>query len=226
MYKNKCSSCHRKSKNGRYVREFVGDKYVPSLNGISKLKKMDSLKSLKNFKFSHKYSENIDISEDELKILSDFFLSHDKYMIENNLLKLSATWQLLLDKNGNFASIPPHGKLTAFDLDNGKISWQIPFGEKVINGETIKGDINFGGVLITKGNILVATGTPDKNVYIFDSDDGKELWRTKLEFAGSSPPMTYLYKGDQYIIVNSSGGKYYGYEKDFGDLIYAFKIQD
>ena len=37
-----------KSKNGRYVREFVGDKYVPSLNGISKLKKIDSLKSLKN----------------------------------------------------------------------------------------------------------------------------------------------------------------------------------
>ena len=147
-------------------------------------------------------------------------------MIENNLLKLSATWQLLLDKNGNFASIPPHGKLTAFDLDNGKISWQIPFGEKVINGETIKGDINFGGVLTTKGNISIATGTPDKNVYIFDTQNGEELWRTKLDFAGSSPPMTYIYKGEQYIIVNSSGGKYYGYEKDFGDLIYAFKLKN
>ena len=226
LYKSKCSSCHRKNKNGRYVREFVGDKYIPSLNGISKLEKMNSLKSIKNFKYSHKYTEKIDISDAELKILNDYFLSHDSYLIDNNLLKLSATWQLLLDKNGNFASIPPHGKLTAINLDNGKISWQIPFGEKIINGNDIKGDINFGGVLTTKGNISIATGTPDKNVYIYDTQNGEELWRTKLDFAGSSPPMTYIYKGEQYIVINSSGGKYYGYEKDFGDLIYAFKLKN
>ena len=36
--------------------------------------------------------------------------------------------------------------------------------------------------------------------------------------------MTYTYKGEQYLIINSSGGKYYGFEKEMGDTIYAFKL--
>ncbi len=225
IYKNKCASCHRKNKNGRYVREFVGDTYIPSLNGITKNRKINSLKSLDNFNYSHKYSGKIEITEEELIILKKYFESHDKFLIENDLLKLSATWQLLLDKYGNYASLPPYGKLSALNLDNGKIVWQIPFGEKLIKDKIIKGDINFGGVLSTAGNILIATGTPDKKIYIFNSLNGEELWQKTLKFAGSSPPMTYSYNGEQYIIINSSGGKYHGYEKDFGDLIYAYKLK-
>ncbi len=224
IYKAKCSSCHQKRRNGIYESELFGDTYIPSLNGVTLTKKSESIKSLKNFKHSHKYTKNIEISDKELALLKEYFEAHDKYLKENNLLKLSATWQLLLDKYGDFASKPPYGKLTAFDLNTGKISWQIPFGEKLINNQIIEGDINFGGVLSTAGNISIATGTPDKNVYIFNSTNGEELWRTNLKFAGSSPPMTYLYKGEQYIIINSSGGRFYGYEKDFGDLIYAFKL--
>ena len=36
--------------------------------------------------------------------------------------------------------------------------------------------------------------------------------------------MTYSYEGEQYIIINASGGRYYGYENILGDAIYAFKI--
>ena len=37
--------------------------------------------------------------------------------------------------------------------------------------------------------------------------------------------MTYLYNGFQYIIVNSSGGKYQGYDNTrYGDMIYSFKL--
>ena len=226
IYKDKCASCHRKNKNGRYVREFVGDTYIPSLNGITKNRKMNSLKSLENFNYSHKYSSKLEITKEELKILKKYFESHDKYLIENDLLKLSATWQLLLDKYGNFASKPPYGKLSALNLDSGKINWQIPFGEKFVRGKIVKGDINFGGVLSTAGNILIATGTPDKKIYIFNSLNGEELWQKTLKYAGSSPPMTYSYNGEQYIIINSSGGKYHGYEKEFGDLIYAFKLKN
>ena len=45
-----------------------------------------------------------------------------------------------------------------------------------------------------------------------------------MEYAGSSPPMTYIYNGEQYIVINASGGRYYGFEKKLGDAIYAFKI--
>ena len=226
LYKERCLSCHRKDKNGKYFREFKGDKYIPSLNGIVKTSKFNSLNNLKNFNFSHKYTSKINISENELITLKNYFISRDKYFHENNLLKLTATWQLLLDRYGNFASKPPHGKLTAFDINSGQINWQIPFGEKKSkDGNLVKGDINFGGVLSTSANILFATGTPDKKIIAYNSVNGKELWRNKLEYAGSSPPMTYLYKGEQYIIVNSSGGKYYGFEKDIGDTIYSFKLK-
>ena len=225
IYKNKCSSCHRKNKNGRYVREFVGDGYVPSLNGITITNKFNSLDDLKSFNYSHKYTNNLEIKKNELKALKKYFEAHDKFLLEKDLLRLSSTWQLLLDKNGNYASIPPYGKLTAFNLKSGKINWQIPFGEKIIQNKLIKGDINFGGVLSTAGNILIATGTTDNNVYIFNSFNGKEIWRSKLKHAGSSPPMSYEYNGHQYILINASGGKYYGYEKDFGDAIYAYKLK-
>ena len=84
--------------------------------------------------------------------------------------------------------------------------------------------MNFGGLLSTGGNITIATGTTDNKVIIIDSENGKKLWEKKLEFAGSSPPMTYIYDGEQYIIINASGGRYYGYENILGDAIYAFKI--
>ena len=33
----------------------------------------------------------------------------------------TSSWQLLLDKYGNYASVPPYGKLSALNLDNGKL---------------------------------------------------------------------------------------------------------
>ena len=71
----------------------------------------------------------------------------------------------------------------------------------------------------------MATGSTDNKVYALNSKNGQILWEYEMKFAGSSPPMTYSYKGNQYIIVNSSGGRFYGYEnKIHGDEIYAFKL--
>ncbi len=224
-YNQKCKSCHGKNKNGLYESESTGERYFPGLNGVTKLKKFHSLKNVNNYIFSHKYSSPADINEDELKDLRKYLKKRDNYLIKNNLLQKRAVWQLLLDKYGNFASKPPYGKLTAFSIDTGLKNWEIPFGEKKLkNGKAIKGDMNFGGVLSTAGNILFATGTPDKKIIVFDSLTGNELWQKELEYAGSSPPMTYFYRGEQYIVVNSSGGKYYGYEEKLGDAIYAFKV--
>jgi glucose dehydrogenase len=71
----------------------------------------------------------------------------------------------------------------------------------------------------------IFTGTTDNMVYALNSKNGEILWRYKMLYAGSSPPMTYFYKANQYIIVNSSGGRFYGYDNQiFGDQIYAFKL--
>lgn len=226
IYNNTCKSCHGKNKNGLYNSEFKGDEYIPSLNGISRLKKFDVLNDVKKFNYSHKYAKTANLTEKNLEHLKDYFISRDNYLFKNDLLITSGIWQLILDKNGNHASIPPNGKITAFSTLNGKMNWQIPFGKtKISETKKVDGSINFGGLLTTKGNIVFATGTTDNKIYALNSKNGNILWEYEMLYAGSSPPMTYFYKGNQYIIVNSSGGRFYGYDnKIFGDQIYAFKL--
>ena len=35
----------------------------------------------------------------------------------------------------------------------------------------------------------------------------------------------FFFNGNQYLIVNASGGRFYGYENDISDYIYAFKLK-
>lgn len=45
-----------------------------------------------------------------------------------------------------------------------------------------------------------------------------------MELAGSTAPMTFVHKEKQFLIINASGGKFYGFEKKNKDLIYAFSL--
>ena len=143
-----------------------------------------------------------------------------------NLIEINGFWQLLLDDNGLPATKPPWGGLVNISMESGKISWKIPFGNRLDkNGKLLSnGDKNFGGVLTTKSNIIFATGTPDKMARAYDLISGKLLWEYKLPFAGSSPPMTYKFKGCQYVVFTATGGQFVGYEKEKGDLTIAFKL--
>ena len=212
--------------NGVYQSELFGDNYIPSLIGITKLNKFNSLENKNLFENSHKYVDiSLDIKDTELDTLKEFFKINDKFYFENNLIFETARWQLFLDLYKDFASIPPYGKINAINKSTGELNWEIPFGQKITsNGNIVGGDINFGGILTTSGNIFFATGTPDKFIRSYDSKTGNKLWQFKMDYAGSSPPMTYLYNDEQYIIVNSSGGRFFGYEEKLGDEIYAFKI--
>ena len=225
IYESKCQSCHGKNREGVYQNEFFGDNYIPSLIGLSLTNKFNSIKSEKNFKYSHQYaSEKIKINNDELKLLRKYFKKLDESQIKDNVIGVKAKWQLILDDKGVFASKPPFGKLTAWNLDSGKINWSRPFGEKIINENLIKGDINFGGVMATQADLTFATGTPDKYLRVINSTNGETIWKYKMKVAGSAPPMTFKYNNEQYIIVNASGGRYYGFDRELGDYIYAFKI--
>jgi quinoprotein glucose dehydrogenase len=222
IYLQKCQSCHKYNREGEYQNEFYGDKYVPSLIGISLKTNFTNFKNLDWLKYQHKYSDDLEITIDELTKLKNYFTEADNLLKKESLLTERAVWQLLLDKNGIFASPPPWGKITSFDLETLDINWQIPFGIKSIKDKEVKGDINFGGVMSTRGNVFFATGTADKYVRAFNSKNGKQLWSYKMKQAGSSPPMTFNYKNKQYLIINASGGKFYGYENQNSDMIYAF----
>ena len=146
--------------------------------------------------------------------------------------KYKSKYKLARDKYGYPAVKPPWGTLTALNLNNGKIIWQVPFGEFINltkKGISKTGTENIGGATATSGNIVIATGTLDKKMYVFDSKDGKILYSKELPFIGSAPPTTYLVNGEQYIIIHSTGGRVlkdtYPDIVETGNILVAFKLK-
>ena len=85
------------------------------------------------------------------------------------------------------------------------------------------GDKNFGGVLSTASDIIFAGGTPDEMVRAFDGQTGEIIWERKLPYAASAPPISYFYKGCQYVVFNATGGRFHGFVGT-GDATVAFKL--
>lgn len=152
---------------------------------------------------------------------------------ESLIPKYNSKFSRAFDDEGYPITKPPWGTLTALNLNTGKKIWEVPFGEydalKKI-GVTNTGTENFGGVTSTAGNISIASGTLDKKIYIFDSQNGNILFDKKLPYIGSSPPSTYLYNNEQFIVIHSSGAKSLksGYPElvETGNVIVAFKLKN
>ena len=226
IYKQKCQSCHGIAREGLYQGESEGDKYIPSLIGISLNDKFQSLNNEKSFNNSHFYQDfKKNVSKKELETLKNYFTKYDKFLKKYNLLIPTGRWQLFLDDEKLPASKSPWGKINAIDINTGKINWSIPFGVRENKQEKYIGDYSFGGVLSTAGGLLFATGTPDKYFRVFESKTGKNIWEYKLDLSGSSSPMTFKYKDEQYIVLNASGGRFFGYDNEIRDQIIAFKIK-
>jgi quinoprotein glucose dehydrogenase len=102
---------------------------------------------------------------------------------------------------------PPWTTLTAYDLNEGTIEWQIPLGE--VPELAAKGFKNTGthypkvGPVVTAGG-LIFTGTRDKKVRALDADTGKVLWEHELEAALEGIPAVYEAGGRQYIVFCAS----------------------
>ena len=123
---------------------------------------------------------------------------------------------------------PPYGTITAINLDQGEIAWQVPHGETpdaVRNHEALKGltiprtgQAGSVGTLVTK--TLVIAGDPEVTTIAprprgamlraYDKATGKEVGGVLLPAPQSGSPMTYAVNGRQYIVVAVSGGPYSG----------------
>src|SRR5271156_3417242 len=116
-----------------------------------------------------------------------------------------------VDGEGYPAITPPWGTLNAIDLNTGRYLWKIPLGEYpelAAKGMSNTGSENYGGPIITAGNLLFIGATAyDKKFRAFDSRNGKLLWETVLPFAGTATPATYMIDGRQYVVIASGGGK-------------------
>jgi quinoprotein glucose dehydrogenase len=134
-------------------------------------------------------------------------------------------FKYLTDENGYPGVKPPWGLLTSYDLNTGKIRWQVPLGEYselTKKGVPITGAPNLGGASVTAGGLVFVAGTPDRMLRAFDADTGKELWKAELPWAGYSAPAIYEVAGREYVVIAANGGGKIG--GPAGDAYVAFTL--
>lgn len=81
------------------------------------------------------------------------------------------------------------------------------------------GSLVFGGPLVTAGGLVFVAASQDDRFRAFDIDTGELLWEYALPAGGQASPMTYRYKGRQYIVIAAGGRAGIGSP---GDWIVAF----
>ncbi len=124
---------------------------------------------------------------------------------------------------------PPWGRITAIDLKQGEILWQVAHGETpdniknhpLLQGIDIPrtGRIGRVGTLITKslviaaesgGTITLPSGEEGAYLRAYDKQTGADAGQVVVPAAASGSPMTYMHDGQQYIVFAISGGGFAG----------------
>jgi quinoprotein glucose dehydrogenase len=130
-----------------------------------------------------------------------------------------------LSRLGFLCNEPPWGMLVAVDLKAGKILWRSTVGtteDRAPLGIAFKWGMPLvNGVAITAGG-LVFSGAADAYLRAFDAKSGAELWQGRLPVPGIANPMTYLWKGEQYVVIAAGGHSEAG--TSIGDAVVAFRL--
>lgn len=133
---------------------------------------------------------------------------------------------LLLSPLGVPCNPPPWGALAAVDLKSGKILWQSTLGTTEELAPLAialpTGTPTLGGSMVTASGVVFIGATMDKYLRAFDAKTGKELWQGRLPAGGFATPMTYEYKGTQYVVIAAGGHGQLGTEP--GDSFVAFRL--
>lgn len=126
---------------------------------------------------------------------------------------------------GLLCNKPPWGTMVALDVKAGKILWRsvvgtsedkaplgiaLPWGTPLVNGP-----------IVTAGGVIF-TGAMDAYLRAFDASDGRELWQGRLPVPGVADPMTYVWGGEQYVVIAAGGHSEAG--TSIGDSVVAFRL--
>jgi quinoprotein glucose dehydrogenase len=123
---------------------------------------------------------------------------------------------------------PPYATISAIDINNGDLVWQIPHGEtpdNIRNHPALKGlkiprtgRIGRIGVLPTKtlliageaGFFTTPSGQRGAMLRAYDKATGQDVGAVYMPAPQTGSPMTYMLNGRQHLVVSISGGNYSG----------------
>ncbi len=114
---------------------------------------------------------------------------------------------------GAFKVVPGErqwGRLSAVNLDTGKIAWHYDTDEPLI-----------GGVLATAGN-LVFNGEGNGLFRAFDARNGKKLWEYQAGAGVNAPAVSYTVNGRQYVAVAAGGNTQIDFKR--GNSVVVFTL--
>ena len=213
VFKESCSSCHGIDLGGKHRDNLI----IPNIAKAFEKYSKHEIENIIIYGYKSMPSIGENLSDEKInKIVNYVFESGN--LISHTILKTLNPWDYnyqnkyfirFEDFEGFPASKPPWGKLTAINLNNGRILWSTPLGEYkklTKRGIPITGTENYGGATATSGGLVFSAGTLDKKIRAFDSINGKELWSFDLPFASFTPVTIYEVNGIQYVLVTASGG--------------------
>jgi len=132
----------------------------------------------------------------------------------------------LMSPLGVPCATPPWAALTALDLVNKKIVWEVPLGNiRKLAPVPIPWELGTpgaGGPLVTAGGLVFIGYTLDDSFRAFDLKNGETLWEVDLPAAATAVPVTYEVDGEQYVVIPAGGHTMYG--STVGDSVVAFKL--
>lgn len=105
---------------------------------------------------------------------------------------------------------PPYSTLTAYDLNTGRIKWQVPAGgddpRAVADGGSNTGyPMQRTGIITTATGLLFQAGS-DRKLRAYDAETGQVLWEGQMPGGSIGIPAMYEANGRQYLLVSATQG--------------------
>ena len=111
-------------------------------------------------------------------------------------------YHLNVDEEGYPITRPPWGRISAIDLRDASIKWQVPHGE--FKGLTARGFCararTFGAATSSPGGVVFSAGTLDSVLRAYHAKTGRVV-ETYLGGGAFATPSTYMVDGRQFVVV-------------------------
>jgi len=128
--------------------------------------------------------------------------------VSDENLRYRSGYHHFFTQNGLLGA-PPWSNLVAYDLNEGKILWQKPYGD--VSQLAEKGIVGTGSLFptnsltATAGGLLFST-TRDRKIRAWDRETGEVLWSADLPADPGGIPAIYQVKGRQYVVATATRG--------------------